>query len=130
VIVLYDDDCGFCRWTVAWGLRRDRRGVLEVLPIQSHLGAELLADLAPEERLRSAHVIHSDRGRESGGAAVRAVLDVLPSARVLRLLAGVWPSMTDRVYDFVAGHRSWFGHLIGAGARRRADELLLERRTR
>jgi predicted DCC family thiol-disulfide oxidoreductase YuxK len=129
VIVLYDDDCGFCRWTVAWGLRRDARGVLEVMPIQSRVGEELLADLTPEKRLRSAHVIHADRGRESGGAAVRAVLAVLPSAGPLAWLAKLWPRATDLAYDFVAGHRCWFGHLVSPAAKRRADALLLEKRT-
>ena len=80
MIVLYDGDCGFCRWTVAWALKRDRNGVLEIAPIQSPTGDRLLADLPPAERLSSVHVVGDDGGRESGGAAVREVLDALPSA--------------------------------------------------
>jgi predicted DCC family thiol-disulfide oxidoreductase YuxK len=112
VIVLFDSDCGFCRRTLDWALARDRDHLLEPHPIQSATGAELLADLDPTERLRSAHVIHDDGRRESGGAAMRAVLDVLPSARRLAWLARLSPRATDAGYRVVARHRSFFGRLV------------------
>jgi predicted DCC family thiol-disulfide oxidoreductase YuxK len=112
VIVLYDSDCGFCRWTLDWALKRDREHVLEPHPIQSARGAELLADLDPAERLRQAHVVHAYGRRESGGAAMRAVLDVLPPARRLAWLARLSPRATDAGYRFVARHRAVFGRLV------------------
>jgi predicted DCC family thiol-disulfide oxidoreductase YuxK len=124
VIVLYDSDCGFCRWTIAWALKRDRNHVLGVAPIQSSTGAELLADLDPAERLESAHAVHDDGRRESGGAAVRTVLEVLPSARPLAWLAGLSPRLTEAVYRLVADHRSAVSRLVPARAKRRADALL------
>jgi predicted DCC family thiol-disulfide oxidoreductase YuxK len=116
VIVLYDSDCGFCRWTLAWALKRDRNHVLDTHPIQSDRGAELLADLDPEERMSQAHVVHDDGRRESGGAAMRAVLDVLPPARRLAWLARLSPRATDAGYRFVARHRAAFGRLVRAGS--------------
>jgi predicted DCC family thiol-disulfide oxidoreductase YuxK len=116
VIVLYDSDCGFCRWTLDWALARDRDHLLEPHPIQSAKGAELLSDLEPDERLRSAHVVHPDGRRESGGAAMRAVLDVLPSARRLAWLARLSPRATDAAYGFVARNRSFFGRLVRGGS--------------
>lgn len=116
VIVLYDLDCGFCRWTLDWALKRDRDHVLEAHPIQSPRGDELLADLTPEERLRSAHVVHEDGRRESAGAAVRAVLEVLPSARPLAWLANLSPRATEAGYRFVANHRGFFGKLVRGGS--------------
>jgi predicted DCC family thiol-disulfide oxidoreductase YuxK len=121
VIVLYDDDCGFCRWTVAWALARDRSQVLSPTPIQSRTADRLLADVAPEDRLASMHVVHADGRRESGGAALRAVLASLPSTRVAARLAAAAPAATDVVYAFVARHRVLAGRLIGVSARCRLD---------
>jgi predicted DCC family thiol-disulfide oxidoreductase YuxK len=124
VIVLYDADCGFCRWAMAWALRRDRHHSLVAVPIQSPRGAELLADLEPSERLRSAHLVREDGSRRSGGAAVADVLSALPSTRALGRLARSLPGVTALLYDVLAARRESFGRLVGEAARRRADEEL------
>jgi predicted DCC family thiol-disulfide oxidoreductase YuxK len=124
VIVLYDADCGFCRWAMAWALRRDRRHALVPVPIQSQLGGELLADVSPGERLRSAHVVRDDGSRRSGGAAAADVLSALPATRALGRLARGLPGATALLYRVVAGRRETFGRLVGGEARRRADRLL------
>lgn len=124
MIVLYDADCGFCRWAMAWAVRRDHRHVLATVPIQSPLGSELLVDVAPSERLRSAHVIRDDGCRRSGGAAAADVLSALPSTRVLGRLARSLPRATALLYGMVAARRKSFGRLVGKEARRRADDLL------
>jgi predicted DCC family thiol-disulfide oxidoreductase YuxK len=111
VIVLYDGDCGFCRRSVDWALRRDRDSRLTATPIQSPAGERLLADLAPEQRLREVHVIHDDGRRSSGGAAVKDVLNVLPSARALARVVSVSPRMTELGYRVVANNRGLFAHL-------------------
>jgi predicted DCC family thiol-disulfide oxidoreductase YuxK len=124
MIVLYDAECGFCRWAMAWAVRRDRRHVLIAVPIQSPRGAELLVDLAPSKRLRSAHVVRDDGSLRSGGAAAAEVLSVLPSTRALGRLAGRLPRTTALLYGVVAARRRSFGRLVGSKARRRAEELL------
>ena len=124
MIVLYDADCGFCRWTVTWALARDARGVLQPAAIQSPTGAELLADLQPEVQLRSMHVLHDSHRRDSGGAALCAVLAALPSARFAARAAARWPGATEVVYRFVARHRRYFGRLVSSAARRKADATL------
>jgi predicted DCC family thiol-disulfide oxidoreductase YuxK len=125
VIVLYDADCGFCRWAMASAVRRDQRHVLVTVPIQSPLGCELLADLAPSERLRSAHVIADDGRRRSGGRAAAEVLSALPPTRALGRLAHSVPTATAVLYGVVAARRTSFGRFVGVDARRRADELLV-----
>lgn len=124
VIVLYDADCGFCRWTMAWAMRRDRRHLLVAVPIQSPLGSELLVDVLPSDRLRSAHVFRDDGCRRSGGAAAADVLSALPLTRALGRLAHSLPRATALLYGVVAARRQSFGRLVGKEARRRADDLL------
>lgn len=124
VIILYDGECGFCRWTTAWALRRDRHDVLAVAPIQSPTGATLLADLAPTERTRSVHVVHADASRDSGAPAVLAVLSALPSTAPLARLLAAWPRGIGLGYRLVAGHRREVSRLVPARAKRKADGLL------
>ena len=127
LVVLYDADCGFCRWVAAWALRHDRHDRLVAAPIQSPLGAELLGDLSPGERLASAHAIGADGPRRSGGAAAAAVLEALDATALLGRLARRLPAVTSRLYRAVAARRVAVGHLVGKGARRRADSLLESR---
>ncbi len=122
--MLFDADCGFCRWAMAWALRLDRRALLVAVPIQSELGGELLADLSPSERLSAAHVVEEDGRRGSAGAAAAAVLAALAPARPLARLARRSPPRTALLYAAVAGQRSQLSRLVSAGARRRADRLL------
>ena len=124
VIVLYDADCGFCRWAMAWALGRDPGRALVAVPIQSPLGSQLLADLSPSVRLDAAHVVREDGTRESGGVAAAEVLGVLPPTRALGRLARRLPAPTAALYGLVAAHRHGFGRFVGGGARRRADRLL------
>jgi predicted DCC family thiol-disulfide oxidoreductase YuxK len=122
VIVLYDGDCGFCRRSVDWALRRDRDRRLTATPIQSPTGEFLLADLTPDQRLREVHVINDDGRRSSGGAAVKDVLRALPSARGLARVVSVSPRMTQVGYRFVANHRALFGKLRSPRSAQRSRE--------
>jgi predicted DCC family thiol-disulfide oxidoreductase YuxK len=109
---------------MAWALRHDRDRVLVAVPIQSSLGGELLADVAPSERLRSAHVVREDGRRGSAGAATADVLSALARTRALGRLGSGLPRSTELLYRVVAARRHSFGRLVGAEARRRADALL------
>jgi predicted DCC family thiol-disulfide oxidoreductase YuxK len=122
VIVLYDGDCGFCRWSVNWALRRDRSDRLTATPIQSTTGEFLLSDLTPEERLSEVHVINDDGRRSSGGAAIKDVLTALPSTRALARVVSVSPRMTQLGYRFVARNRAVFGRLASARCVRRSRD--------
>jgi predicted DCC family thiol-disulfide oxidoreductase YuxK len=124
VIVLYDSDCGFCRWAMAWVVRLDRRDELVAVPIQSPLGSELLVDLDPDDRLAVAHTVEDDGRRGSGGAAAAEVLAVIDPTRMLARLARASPRRTNRLYDSVATRRTSLGRFVGRGARQRADRLL------
>lgn len=104
LLVLFDADCGFCLYGRDLLLRWDRRGRLTTGMIQDH-ERTTLADLTPEQRLASWHVVHPDGRRESGGAALAAVLEVLPGAGCPARAARAFPTPVDRVYRWVASHR-------------------------
>jgi predicted DCC family thiol-disulfide oxidoreductase YuxK len=126
-IVLYDGDCGFCKWLLAALLRRDRAGRLRPLALQSSAAAELLADLAPEQRMASWHLISPDGRRQSGGAALPALLRLLPAGRLPAAAFGRFPGATDRGYRWVASHRSGLSRLVPRAAKRRAAERVRAR---
>ena len=114
--MLYDEDCGFCRWGVDRLLRLDRRHELEAVPIQRAEGGELLSKMTPGERLGSWHV-RSPGGRIwSGGEAVPVVLRLLPGGKGPASVAARFPRTVDRLYRFVARNRSALGRLVGAKA--------------
>jgi predicted DCC family thiol-disulfide oxidoreductase YuxK len=124
VTVLYDRDCGLCRWIVAKLLASDRRGRLRPVAIQSPEGQALLADLPPEERLAAAHAIDAAGRRYSGGAAAPPILRELPGGRPLAALLATSPRVTDRIYQWVAEHRTTVGRLVPERAKRRAASRL------
>jgi len=127
VTVLFDLDCGFCRWTVAKLLAWDRHRRLRPVAIQSQEGERLLADVPSDQRLASAHAIDADGRRSSGGDALAPIADVLPGGRPLAALARRAPGLARAGYDAIAARRPLFGRLVSDGARARADRRIAER---
>lgn len=118
--LLYDAECGFCKWTVSGLLAWDRRNVLEPRAIQSAQGQALLSDLSPDTRLASAHLVSPAGERLTGGAAAPALLRLLPGGRLPAAVLARIPSLTSRVYDWVATHRAQLSSAVPAAAKRRA----------
>jgi predicted DCC family thiol-disulfide oxidoreductase YuxK len=83
----------------------------------------MLAALAPEQRLASAHTVGFG-GVHSCGDAVIDVLGALPRAAFLYKTARAMPALTNLVYGVVAGQRRLLGKLVPAPARNKADEYL------
>ena len=127
VTVLFDRDCGFCRWSVGRLLAWDRDGRLRPVAIQSDEGQRLLADLTPQRRLASAHAIDADGRRTSGGDAFATVAAVLPGGAPLAALGRRAPGAVRRAYDAIADRRSLFGKLVTDGAKARADARIAQR---
>jgi predicted DCC family thiol-disulfide oxidoreductase YuxK len=124
--VLYDADCGFCRWSLAKVLAWDRRRALRPVAIDSPAGGRLLAGLGDSERERTWHLVLDGR-RYSAGAALPPLLRLLPAGNPLAALAARAPRAADAAYRFVAGRRALFGRLVTAGAKRRADARISSR---
>jgi predicted DCC family thiol-disulfide oxidoreductase YuxK len=113
--VLYDADCGFCRWSLRRLLAWDRRGALEPVAIQSVEGQRLLAPLEAERRLDSWHVVLPAGEVFSAGAAAPVACEVLPGGRTLARLFRAFPGATDRAYRLIASNRGPLARLLRIG---------------
>ena len=122
--VLYDVECGFCRWSVAQLLRLDRSASLNPVAIQSPEGQALLAALPPEKRLESAHIVTATGEVFSGGDAAPLIAQKLAGGAVIAPLAGLSPQLTRAGYSFVSANRVRIGRLVPTGSRAKADALL------
>ena len=127
--LLYDSDCGFCRWCLGKVLAWDRSRSLRPVAIQSEQGDRLLAGMPKEERLASWHLVDGGGTVRSAGAAFPGLFRRLPGGAPLAALSSRAPRTTDRAYRWVAGNRSRWGKLVTDGAKRRADRRIAERLT-
>ena len=109
--VLYDRDCGFCRWSLDKILAWDRNRVLRPVAIQSEEGQRLLASVPAGRRLDSWHLV-ADGKVSSAGAAAPPLFELLPGGRPLAAVLRAFPGLTERAYRWVADHRSLLVRLL------------------
>jgi predicted DCC family thiol-disulfide oxidoreductase YuxK len=114
--LLYDEDCGFCRWSVDRIRRWDRRGNLRAVPIQSAEGNALLGAMDEERKLASWHLVTEDGVVRSAGAAAPTLFRLLPGGKPLAVTASLFPRTTDRVYRLIARNRERLGRMLGEQA--------------
>jgi predicted DCC family thiol-disulfide oxidoreductase YuxK len=114
-LLYYDEDCGFCRWMLAWVLRWDRRRRLEPVAITR-----------PED-LDSWHFAR-DGERWSAGRVFAPLLEELPGGRVLAPAARRLEWLLVPGYRWVANHRTGLSKLVPDGSKRRADLVVAARR--
>ncbi len=110
--VLYDEDCGFCKWSLDKILAWDRSHKLRPLPIQSEEGQRLLAAVPEERRLDSWHLAAPSGEVRSAGSAAAPLFDVLPGGRPLAAVARALPGPTERAYRAVSGNRNRLARLL------------------
>ncbi len=125
-VLLYDEECCFCRWSLAKILAWDRARRLRPVAIQSAEGERLLSDLPRPQRLASWHLVAGGR-RASAGAAAVPLLRLLPGGRPVAGILARFPRATERAYRWVVRNRGRIGRLIPARARRRADARIRRR---
>jgi len=109
--VLYDRDCGFCKWALDKILAWDRRRRLRPVAIQDEEGQRLLAGIPPERRLESWHLAAKGEVR-SGGAAAPDLFAALPGGRPIAAVLRAFPRLTDGAYRWVAGHRDLLARML------------------
>jgi predicted DCC family thiol-disulfide oxidoreductase YuxK len=126
-LVLYDGDCGFCKWLLAGLLRFDRAGRLRPVALQRPEAAALLADLDLAERMASMHIVAPDGTRTSAGEALPALLGLLSGGRVPAAILGRFPRLTGAGYRWVAAHRIGISRFVPRRWKQRAAERVRRR---
>ncbi|UPM42000.1 thiol-disulfide oxidoreductase DCC family protein [Halocatena salina] len=111
-VVVYDDDCGFCTWCTEWIVRHgafDAVGFANVTPQQR---SRLPADFTD-----CAHLLTDTEVYSCGEAVEEALIHAYPALQRPFGVVGRVPGYTDvreRLYDWVADHRAWFGRICSA----------------
>lgn len=126
-LVLYDGDCGLCKWLLAWLLRFDCAGQLRPMALQRPEAEALLADLDPAERMASMHLVSPDGTRLSAGEALPPLLRLLRGGRLPAAIAARFPRATSAGYRWVATHRIGISRFVPRRAKRRAGERVRQR---
>jgi predicted DCC family thiol-disulfide oxidoreductase YuxK len=114
-------------WLLAPLLEWDRDRCLRPVALQAGEAEQLLADLTPQQRMASWHLIAPDGVRLSGGAALPALLRLLPGGGAPAAVFARLPGATERGYRWVAEHRSQLSRWVPERAKRRARELVHDR---
>jgi predicted DCC family thiol-disulfide oxidoreductase YuxK len=112
--LLYDADCGLCKFAVARVLELDRARRFRPLALQDAKAAALLPGLSEEERMRSFHVVDPDGTVHSAGDGVASVFPPLKRA----------PRLASRAYWLVADNRDRLGKLLPGAVRRQAERRI------
>jgi predicted DCC family thiol-disulfide oxidoreductase YuxK len=115
-VLLYDADCGFCRWSTARILGWDRRGRIRAVALQDPEADRLLSGMDLEKRMASWHLVTPDGRVRSAGAGAPELLRLLPGGTPLAVIASTLPGTTERAYRWVADHRDWLGRRLGTQA--------------
>ena len=127
MILIYDSDCGFCRWCLGKVLAWDRRRAVRPLALQTTEAQRLLAEMPSDARMSSWHLVDRNGVAHSAGAGFPPLLRLLAGGGPLASLTARFPGVTERAYRLVSGNRSIFGRWVSDGAKRRADQRIAER---
>ena len=114
--ILYDEDCGFCKWSLNKILAWDRRRRLRPVAIQSAEGQELLEEVPDARRLESWHLVLPSGEVQSAGAAAAPLMDQLPGGLPLAWAFRRLPGPTERGYRWVANNRDRLARRLGIDA--------------
>lgn len=126
-LVLYDGDCGLCKWLLALLLRLDRAKRLRPIALQRPEAEALLADLEPAERMASMHIVAPDGTRASAGEALPFLLGLLSGGRLPAAVFARFPRLTSAGYQWVATHRIGISRFVPRRWKRRAAERVRQR---
>jgi len=115
-VLLYDADCGFCRWSLDKIMARDRDHRIKPLPLHSAEADSFLPGMDEETKMASWHLVLPDGTVRSAGDAVEPLMRLLPRGTPVAAVAGLAPGLARTAYRFVARNRERFGRLIGTKA--------------
>ena len=112
-VILYDADCGFCRWSADRILAWDVRHRLRPVALQDPEADVVLQGMGSDRRMASWHLVTPDGRVLSAGAAVPDLLRLLPGGAPLALVSTLAPGPTEAAYRLVANHRDRLASMLG-----------------
>ncbi len=115
--LLYDADCGLCKFVVARVLELDRARRLRPVALQDEKATKLLPGMSAEERMRSFHLVDAGGTVHSAGDGLAELFTPLRR----------FPRVASRLYWLVAGNRDRLGKVLPGFARRQADRRIRSR---
>jgi len=114
-VILFDNDCGFCRWSLSKLLAWGRHGRLRPVALQSEQADDFLKGMDRERKMHPG-TRRPDGRTYSGGEAVPQLARLLPAGAPIAALASGFPRRADRAYRWVARHRERLGRVLGERA--------------
>ena len=110
-VLLFDGVCNLCNASVAWVIRRDRKGVFRFASLQSDFGKACLEHFGPDARRFDSVVLVDGDLVRTRSEAVLEICRILGGFWRLLVVFRVLPrGLRDGVYDLVARNRyKWFG---------------------
>ena len=124
--VIYDSDCGFCRWSLSLLLRADRDQRLRPLALGTPEADRLLAAMPREQQFASWHLVDPSGRLRSAGDALPTVLRALPAGHLPAGVLARMPGLTERGYRWVADHRTTLGPMLPDRVKARATERIAD----
>lgn len=116
IAVLFDEDCGLCRWSADKLGTWDKDDALRFIGIRSVEGDRILHAMDMDTRLASWHAAADNGAVWSAGAAVPVVARRLRGGAPIAWLAETFPETTERLYGWVVAHRLEISRLLGERA--------------
>ena len=129
-VILYDADCGFCRWSLQKILAWDRQNRLRPVALQDPEADRLLGGMNREEKMSSWHLVMPDGTVHSSGDAVPPLMRLLPGGTPLAAVASAFPRSTEAMYRWVARNRGTLGRVLRARPPLKRDTRSASSRTR
>src|SRR4029077_831815 len=83
MVLIYDSDCGFCRWCLGKVLAWDRRRTVRPVALGTEEAIRLLGDMPAAERFSSWHLVDDGGAVHSAGAGFPPLLRRLPGGAAL-----------------------------------------------
>lgn len=126
-MILYDADCGVCRWLLAKILTWDRAANLRPVALQSDEARQLLAGVPEDRWMSSWHLVDREGVVHSAGDAFEVLLPELPGGRALVPAVRAGRRPLNAGYDWFAANRSHFGRRLPSSWKRRAKAKIAAR---
>src|SRR6059036_3926084 len=104
-VILYDRDCGLCKWSLAKLLAWDRERRLRPVALQDPEADVLLGHMDEPKRIASWHLVSPEGHVYSAGGATAPLMRLLPGGRPVARLADAAPEATERLYRWVSHNR-------------------------